>query len=295
MSQVTLNNCPICESNKILPEITVKDQSISQEVFHLTKCGDCGFIFTNPQPNSKSLWKYYESENYVSHSKTTKGFINFWYRQIQHLNLRLKYRAIRHYVPRGTWLDYGAGAGDFVRFIETKGITINGFEPSATARKTALSHGVNLIDSVNIQKIPTETIACITLWHVLEHIPDFIDTIKSLSNRLIKGGLFVLALPNYKSLDAKTYGANWAAYDVPRHLWHFTENDITALAASLNMDLIDTRGMIFDSLYVSLLSEKYLSGSKLSGILNGLKSNVSAMQKSTPYSSQIYILRKKGI
>jgi 2-polyprenyl-3-methyl-5-hydroxy-6-metoxy-1,4-benzoquinol methylase len=295
MSLVRLAKCPICKSSTLLPKTTVKDQSISQEVFHLTQCADCAFLFTNPQPDSKNLWKYYESENYISHSKTTKGFINFWYRQVQHLNLRLKFKAIQRHVPRGTWLDYGAGAGDFVKFIGNKGIPITGLEPSETARKTALSNGVDLQDTASIQKIPNETIACISLWHVLEHITDFTDILKGLSDLLMKKGLLVLALPHYKSLDAQTYRENWAAYDVPRHLWHFTENDITALASSLDLELIDTRGMVFDSIYVSLLSEKYMYGSKLSGILNGIKSNLSAMQKTTPYSSQIYILRKKGI
>ncbi|MGB6035417.1 MAG: class I SAM-dependent methyltransferase, partial [Cryomorphaceae bacterium] len=261
----------------------------------LSQCAECGFLFTNPQPTPESLWKYYESEDYVSHSKTTKGFINFWYRQVQQLNLSLKFKAIKPYVPRGTWLDYGAGAGDYVKYIRNKGFAIEGFEPSETARKTAEGNAVILQDTSNLSNIQNSSIACISLWHVLEHIPNFTEVLQDLGKLIKQDGILVIAVPNYLSLDGQKYAENWAAYDVPRHLWHFTENDIKRLATQINFSLLDTKGMLFDSFYVSLLSEKYQNGSKLSGILNGLKSNLSARQKSTPFSSQIYILKKKAI
>ncbi len=295
MSQVTLTNCPICKGTNLTHKENVLDHSISKESFKLNQCTDCKFIFTNPQPDSESLWRYYESEDYVSHSKTTKGFINFWYKRVQQFNLQLKYKAITPHVPRGTWLDYGAGAGDFVKFARKKEQEIIGLEPSPKARETALSHSVELLNTSYIGDIPKGTIACITLWHVLEHIPNFTEVLRDLSEVLKPGGVLVLALPNYLSLDAKIYKSDWAAYDVPRHLWHFSENDIQNLSANYNLELIDKQGMVFDSIYVSLLSEKYRNGSKLSGILNGIKSNVSAMRKLNPYSSQIYILRKNII
>lgn len=295
MPQVTLPNCPICASVNLLPSHTVQDFSISKETFQLTQCKECSFLLTNPQPTPDNLWRYYESEEYISHSKTTKGFINFWYRKVQALNLSLKFKSIQPHVPRGTWLDYGAGAGDFVKYISSKGIRIEGLEPSQTARKTAALQAVKLNDTSTLTSIEHGSLACITLWHVLEHIPDFTTILGTLTKLLVKDGLLVIAVPNYQSLDAKKYGANWAAYDVPRHLWHFTQKDITALAKQLQLDLIDTKGMIFDSIYVSLLSEKYQDGSSIAGIVNGLKSNLSAWKTSTPYSSQIYILRKKAI
>ncbi|MCZ4407720.1 class I SAM-dependent methyltransferase [Cryomorphaceae bacterium 1068] len=295
MSQTLLTTCPICRSDKLSEKETIVDHSISHESFQLYQCGACKFLFTNPQPDKESLWKYYESEDYVSHSRTTKGFINFWYRRVQQLNLHLKYKAVFPNAPRGTWLDYGAGAGDFVKYIENKGLAIEGLEPSQTARDNALSNSVKLHDTSYVHEVINESIACITLWHVLEHIPNFMEVIQDLSKLIIPRGILVLALPNYQSLDAKIYKTRWAGYDVPRHLWHFTKTDIENLAESFDLELINTKGMIFDSTYVSLLSEKYQNGNRLSGILNGMKSNVSAMRKSTPYSSQIYILRKKGV
>jgi 2-polyprenyl-3-methyl-5-hydroxy-6-metoxy-1,4-benzoquinol methylase len=294
MSKRKLSSCPICGGTQFIVHSKIKDHSISQELFQLNKCQSCGFLFTNPQPEGDALWKYYQSENYISHSKISKGFINSWYKRVQNLNLQLKFNAIKKYVPRGTWLDYGAGAGDFVKFVQQKKIDILGFEPNETARKTAAQQGIHLDHPEALFAIKKETFACITLWHVLEHIPNFSEILAQFSLILKANGILVLALPDYESLDAQYYGENWAALDVPRHLWHFTQKDIDSLAKQNNLDLIKTRGMIFDSFYVSLLSEKYMNGSKLSGLLKGVQSNLSALSKSTPYSSQIYILRKKA-
>lgn len=295
MTQVTITNCPICKSTNLKQIRTIKDLSISKEDFHLSQCENCKFLFTNPQPSPDDLWRYYESEDYVSHNKTTKGFIHFWYRQIQKLNLSLKLKAIKPHVPRGTWLDYGAGAGDFVKYVRANGLSIEGLEPSETARKTARDHSIELKETTYLSSITHESIACVTLWHVLEHITNFTEVLTNLSRLLVPEGVLAIAVPNYLSLDAKHYGDGWAAYDVPRHLWHFTEKDILKISESLQLQLVDKKGMIFDSVYVSLLSEKYKNGSNISGIVNGLKSNVAAMKKTSPFSSQIYILKKKAI
>lgn len=292
MSQKNIISCPICSGTSLQTKSKVKDHSISKEIFELTECQNCGFLFTNPQPSGEQLWKYYESENYVSHSKTSKGFINYWYKQLQGLNLKLKFDVVKKYVPRGTWIDYGAGAGDFVKYVKQHKIEVIGLEPNEKARKTAREQNVDLLEPDSIDNIKAGSISCITLWHVLEHIPDFSEVLTQLSALLKENGILVLALPNYKSRDAQKYQEDWAAFDVPRHLWHFTEKDIRNLADQKDLNLIHIQGMVFDSFYVSLLSEKYIGGSKLSGIRSGLLSNLSAAKKSSPYSSQIYILRK---
>ncbi|MCH2214169.1 MAG: class I SAM-dependent methyltransferase [Flavobacteriales bacterium] len=287
-----INVCPICSSGELSHHSEVIDHSISKEKFTLSQCLNCDFLFTNPQPKAGDLWKYYESVDYVSHSKTSQGFINYWYRRVQKLNLQLKYNALKYYVPRGTWLDYGAGGGDFVRFISQKRINIIGLEPSETARINAHKDGIKLKPTEYLNSIENESLACITLWHVLEHIHNFQEVVTSLLYKLQSGGLLVFALPNHLSYDSQIYGANWAALDVPRHLWHFTQTDIQNIATQHSLTLVKTKGMLFDSFYVSLLSEKYQSGSKIKGFWNGLVSNLKASKEQNPFSSQIYVLRK---
>jgi len=289
---IQIRECPICASKDLVHHSTVKDHSVSQLDFQLDQCHNCSFLFTNPQPAADDLWKYYESEDYVSHTKTTKGFIHYWYRKVQSINLSLKYNALKNHVPRGTWLDYGAGGGDFVRFIQEKNHDIIGLEPSEVARKSAARDGIELNNMSFLKNIDDASLACITMWHVLEHISDLRIVISELCEKLEKNGILVIAVPNHKSADAQHYKEKWAALDVPRHLWHFTQRNLTDLASTFNLELIEVKGMPFDSTYVSLLSEKYSNGSKISCIYHGLRSNLIALFGSKPYSSQIYIFRK---
>jgi hypothetical protein len=101
--------------------------------------------------------------------------------------------------------------------------------------------------------------------------------------------------PNCTSLDAKIYKEEWAAYDVPRHLYHFTPKDIDALFLKHDLKVFRVLPMVFDSFYVSMLSEKIKTGKTniLRSTWNGFRSNMSAIKTGKTYSSQIYLIRKK--
>jgi 2-polyprenyl-3-methyl-5-hydroxy-6-metoxy-1,4-benzoquinol methylase len=290
--QTHISHCPLCQGESFRAYLSVKDHAVSGELFELVKCSTCGFIMTNPRPASPYLGKYYDSETYISHSQSRKGLINSLYQGVKRINLYLKFRAIRSFVPRGTWVDYGAGTGDFVNFIAGKGIDIRGFEPNSKARDRATRNSVSLLHPERFSDLEPQSAACITLWHVLEHIPDFTDIISQFSAALMNDGILVLALPNCGSYDARHYESYWAAYDVPRHLWHFKQKDVEHLAHQSGFRVIQTLGMPFDAFYVSMLSEKYRSRSPLFGVYHGMKSNIWARFSSYPYSSQIYLLKK---
>jgi len=131
------------------------------------------------------------------------------------------------------------------------------------------------------------------MWHVLEHVPNLMESIKMLKELLTDDGHLIIAVPNFKSYDANHYKENWAAYDVPRHLWHFSESSIRHIFGKNDFAVIKTLPLIFDSFYVSLLSEKYKTGKSnlINGFVNGLKSNMKA-SRSGEYSSKIYVLKK---
>ena len=286
--------CPICESRSFRPEIVLKDYSISKEEFKIVKCTTCNFLFTNPQPTNEELPKYYASDDYISHSGTKKGLINSLYHRVQRVNLNLKYNAFAKYVPRGTWMDYGAGNGAFLQFLKSKEISCEGFEPDSKAREVASKKGIRIQDSSEY-KASSKEYASITMWHVLEHIPNLNEIIQKHKANLVTGGILTIAVPNHFSFDAKYYKKYWAAYDVPRHLWHFSEKDMCALLKKNGFEHIKTKPMIFDSYYVSMLSEKYKGGNLLRGIIIGAISNLKARTKGYSFSSQIYVFRKKGV
>ena len=285
--------CPICGSDKLNKHMELTDYSISKENFTLFKCQSCAFVITNPRPSNNDLPQYYESEDYISHSGTKKGLINSLYHQFQKLNLKLKYMALSKYVPRGTWMDYGAGNGAFLNFLKSKNLSSEGFEPDEKARKLGNSKGVK-IENTDKYKKASKDYSVITMWHVLEHIPELNEIIEIHKSNLIENGVICIAVPNRDSYDAKFYKNYWAAYDVPRHLWHFTEADVISLMAKHGFSHIKTRGMPFDSYYVSLLSEKFKKGSTIRALVLGALSNLKARFSKTPFSSQIYIFKKKS-
>ncbi len=286
-----LKECPICRHTALSKYSSVKDFSISQETFKLDSCLNCGFVFTNPQPATSDLPKYYESEVYISHTGTKQGIINKLYHLVQNINLNLKYKAIRKHVPRGTWADFGAGNGAFLSYLKNKNIPSKGFEPDASARKLATAKGVDIRDSAQYRDSP-DSYAGITMWHVLEHVPNLSETIALHKNKLVDKGILTIAVPNHHSFDGKYYKNFWAAYDVPRHLWHFTENDIIKLVEQSGLKHIKTKPMPFDSYYISMLSEKYKGRSGIRGIILGALSNIYARVSGYPFSSQIYIFKK---
>lgn len=283
-----MENCPICEKQEFKTVLETRDYYFTQEKFHICQCSSCGFRITDPIPEESEISQYYNSENYVSHNSSAKGFINRLYSFAQGINFYLKYSAIKKYVPRGTWLDYGAGNGAFVSYLISKKVKALGYEPSSSAREN--SH-VPLHDT-SLYSRDKNQYSAITMWHVLEHVHQLKDLIQNHKNHLQENGVLVIAVPNIKSYDARYYGPHWAALDTPRHLWHFTETDITRLLNQNGFEHEITKGMPLDAYYVSLLSEKYKKGSSIRGFLVGLYSNILARIGRSPFSSQIYIFRK---
>ncbi|QAA82213.1 class I SAM-dependent methyltransferase [Aequorivita sp. H23M31] len=246
---------------------------------------------TFPQPPASALIKYYESEEYISHTDDKKGLLAGLYQIVKKWSLRNKTSLIfKQNSGIGSLLDVGAGTGEFLKVARSKGWKVQGMEPSSKAAILAKAKDLELKNSLSDFK--GEQFDVVTLWHVLEHIPDLEETINKLSSLVKLNGTLIIAVPNFKSFDASHYGKFWAAYDVPRHLWHFSKLAIEKLFRE-NFELERIEPMIFDSFYVSLLSEKYKSGNKFSirAFWIGLKSNFSA-KRSKEYSSHIYCLRK---
>ena len=286
----TIQQCPVCGSSDLQNELECTDHFLSGENFSLLNCSNCSVRITNPQPPPSEIFNYYKSEDYVSHSDTKKGLINFAYQQVKAITLSSKIRLIRKWSSGNKLLDFGCGTGDFLNFAKQKGYHTTGLEPDESARNFALQKGLEVHhpEWLNAQ---TTAFDIITMWHVLEHTYDPVDTVFQLKSMLNPGGIMIIAVPNYSSMDAEHYGGNWAAYDVPRHLFHFHPNTIQKVAEITKMNLIETKGMYFDSFYVSMLSEKYSGKNLIHGIRVGAQSNLKAV-KTGNYSSLIYILKK---
>ena len=271
--------------------LTVKDYSVSKETFDLYYDETLDMLITHPQPSLENLGKYYESEDYISHTDNKRSLFEKIYHFIKSIALKNKLNLINSLQPnKGIILDIGAGTGEFLSVAKNDGWQIIGVEPSDKAKAIAKSKGVSFVEKTS--ELENHSFDVISMWHVLEHVPDLDKQIKELKRLLKPTGTLIIAVPNFKSFDAKHYGKFWAAYDVPIHFWHFSKTAIKLIFEKEEMKLEKVLPMKFDSFYVSLLSEKYKSGKMnfVKAFFIGLQSNWKA-KNNFEYSSHIYILK----
>ena len=290
-----VEKCPLCNNKDYENFIICRDYTVSQESFAITQCQSCKFLFTNPRPKKKAIQHYYESEDYISHSNKANSLINTLYKVIRSYTLSNKVKIINNLTEHNTILDYGCGTGTFLELAKSNNWKIAGIEPSDRAKSTAINKLGNNIYSTIDKLDDTEQFDIITLWHVLEHVHDLNKTIKQLKSHLKKKGTLIIALPNNSSFDQQLYKQHWAAFDVPRHLYHFNQLTIKTLAHKHYFKIMKIIPMKFDSFYVSLLSEKYKTGKSnyWKSLINGWRSNRWAKNNNNDYSSLIYILKNK--
>ncbi len=271
--------------------LSTKDYLVTGKNFDLILNPEWQLLETIPKPDSDELGKYYESSEYISHTDDRTGIFSRLYQLVKNWSLRKKVSIISEQNGSiGSVLDIGAGTGDFLKYAKSKGWDIYGVEPNNKASSLAFDKGVAL--EPNLEDFEGKKFDVITLWHVLEHLPDLEENISKITSMLKPNGSLIIAVPNFRSYDAYYYGKYWAAFDVPRHLWHFSRKSINLLFSS-NFTIEKIEPMFFDSFYVSLLSEKYKSGRAFSirAIWVGFVSNLKAL-RSKEYSSLIYCLRK---
>lgn len=291
----TYSHCPVCKSEDFAEVIKAKDYTVSQETFSIYHCSNCQHRFTNPVPGATEIGPYYKSEAYISHTNTSKGLINRLYQMVRRITLRSKRKLVVRASGKsqGALLDIGSGAGAFLAEMQSANWKVVGLEPDEDARKVAQA-------DFNVQARPAEEFYeleegkydAITMWHVLEHVHELDAYMEKIHKLLRPGGTFLIAVPNYNSLDADRYKSEWAAYDVPRHLYHFCPDSMKFLLKRTGFKLERLKLMPYDSFYVSMLSERNRGGSLVRGIWNGFCSYIVAMFKTERCSSIIYVVKK---
>ena len=294
---VTYTFCPVCKSNDLVEIFSAKDYTVSGEYFSIEKCKTCTLLFTQNVAQQNEIGRYYASENYISHSDTQVGLVNKLYHSIRKKTLQNKKKLIEGETQKSTGniLDIGCGTGAFLNTMKTGGWKITGLEPDETARvKAKTLYDIEPQPSNNIFNLPDNNYDAITMWHVLEHVHQLHEYIEKLKNMLTDKGKIFIAVPNYTSYDAQYYGQFWAAYDVPRHLYHFSPDSMKRLVEQHGLTIKKIKPMWFDSFYVSVLSEQYKKGkgNLIKAFLVGLVSNIKTLFNSKKCSSLIYIIEK---
>lgn len=295
MSLEKVERCPVCHGQSFLPFLECRDHTKSGEVFHVEQCSACGMSLTNPRPNQEAAASYYQSNQYISHQSVARSLFDRIYLIIRWFTLRWKHSLVKPFLTHNTLLDVGCGTGAFIQQCAKSGITVMGVEPSPEARAQAKHQNIQVLDSLH--SLPSQKFDVITLWHVLEHIYDLPNTLRLLKEHLHDHGTIFIAVPNHESPDAAYYQSDWAAYDVPRHIWHFSKGNMKQLLENNGLKMQKVIPMKLDAYYVCLLSEKYRANGTLTmqgamrGILQGYTSNRNA-RLNFNYSSLIYLVQK---
>ena len=297
MSKFNVQHCPVCDGKKFSAFLTCTDFFVSSEEFQIKLCDNCGFKITENIEDEENIGRYYQSENYISHSNTSKGLVNSVYHSVRKYMLGRKRKLVEKVtgIRNGHILDVGTGTGFFLNEMKEYGWQVTGTEKSSDARTFAKKEfNLDNLPSENLFNLKEKSFDAITLWHVLEHIHQLNENMETFFRLLKKDGKLIIAVPNHDSSDAKHYKQFWAAYDVPRHIWHFAPKQMKQFGEKHGFIQASIHTMPFDSFYVSMLSEKYKK-SKLAlfkGIFYGKISWLNSILNSAKCSSVIYVFEK---
>ena len=297
MPTIHYTRCPVCDSGDFQFVFTVRDHTVSGEQYSIIECKNCLLRFTQDVPDEETIGSYYKSDQYISHSDTSQGVINSLYQRVRKRTLKQKRKLVEEIsgVKKGYLLDLGSGTGSFANEMMEQGWQVTAVEPDEDARKKAKEQfGIELKENSHFDELPASAFDAITLWHVLEHVHQLHRYVEQLRILLKPHGRIFIAVPNYTSVDAAVYQQYWAAYDVPRHLYHFSPQSMQVLMEKHQLKIDRYLPMWYDSFYVSMLSSKYRKGStNLPGaVMQGLKSNWTALSNKQRCSSVIYVISK---
>ena len=297
MSKFIVQLCPVCDGKTFSAHITCNDFFVSGEEFQIKQCDTCGFKITENIEDEENIGRYYQSENYISHSNTSKGLVNSVYHSVRKYMLGRKRNLVEKVtgIRKGHILDVGTGTGFFLNEMKEYGWQVTGTEKSSDARTFAKKEfNLDNLPSENLFTLKEKSFDVITLWHVLEHIHRLNENMETFFRLLKNDGKLIIAVPNHDSSDAKHYRQFWAAYDVPRHIWHFAPRQMKKLGEKHGFKLLSLHTMPFDSFYVSMLSEKYKKSKMplLKGIFYGKLSWLYSIFNAAKCSSVIYVFEK---
>lgn len=303
--------CPSCRTSLLEPSggspagvseavLSSVDHLASGELFHVEQCPHCGLLYTNPRPNELKIRHYYLSQDYLSHTEGRRNVTEWAYRKVRDRMIRKKTGLLKQFVsPGAVVLDIGCGTGDFLKALTLAGYKARGFEPQDEARRIALGKNLDVWGTMeNLDALPGDSVEAITLWHVLEHMHNLNESLEMFDRLLVAGGFLFVAVPIHTATDARFYGSDWAAYDLPRHLYHFNRETLQKTLGAYGFSPVMRKGLPYDSYYVSLLTEKQTGKlpvglQQLRALAVGSFSNLLAMAGRRPWSSEVFGFQKE--
>lgn len=211
--------CRVCHSPHSVKSFTALNTHgrhlINKQAFYVYHCPDCQTYFLGPVEKKSD----YYFTSYINDYYPSPGFANRIISLLDNIRINLIIRQFPEH-HKISLLDIGCGQGEFLKSLPDHIFIKTGLEINPTAVKLASAKGLKIVaGDINSLKLDNQKFDCITLWHVLEHLPHPSDTIKKLYRILNPQGVLLLATPNSDSVGFK-YGQKYYFHlDAPRHLF----------------------------------------------------------------------------
>lgn len=297
MDYERLNPCPLCGAIETVPYATCSDHASSRLQYLLLRCPACGVVFTDNHPEEDEMEQFETLDSQIRRADSPEGITERLYRHVRRRMLRRKAGLVvrQSYRDSGTLLNYGAKRGFFSDHMERKGWKVTSVDRHHENRQFSLEHFHHRMSGMQeMSDFTPETFDVITLWHVFEHENEPERLLDTFHRILRPGGILVMSCPNICSTDAMHYGPYWAAYDVPRHLWHFNPVSLNRLVHRHGFTLMHHEKMPYDCFYISIMSEQYMMHrlAFLRGMAYGLHSWLVSLTRRGRSSSIVYVFRK---
>jgi len=232
------SSCILCNSS-MRYQRKFKDLEIENGFYNLLICPKCRLGKTDPFPEEKHMKELYSSTIYRDHESR---FIHLGEKGIR-IFRKFRQKRIERIVQKGRILDIGCGRGVFLSLMKESGWEAFGLElneETAWYARNVLGLDVRTDSLVDAQFDDT-FFDVITLWHVLEHLPDPLLTIEECRRILKPGGLLIIAIPNFDSLQAIISGKHWFHLDLPYHLYHFTHKNLDLFLRKFSLRIIKVK------------------------------------------------------
>ncbi|HAJ56603.1 MAG TPA: hypothetical protein DCL35_02410 [Candidatus Omnitrophica bacterium] len=249
-------NCPLCQNTsttKLFEAPNVHGRFLwdASEYFDIRRCLSCGAVYIDNLSINDDYYRKYYPACYYDEGKISE-FLGFVLGLVTHISLKSKERTILRYLKDGPGksfkiLDIGCGRGDFLESLKKNKFEKFGLEINDQGYQECLKKDIKISkEGVASSGFKDEFFDAITLWHVLEHLPDPLKTLNELKRVLKKDGILVIGTPNTDSLGFKLGKNLWFHLDAPRHLTLFGKRSIEFLAQSTGFELMWNGTTFFD-------------------------------------------------
>lgn len=225
--------CPLCGSAANRPRYQGQDRLLGHAgTFPIVECRQCGLTYASPRP--VNVAPFYQGEYGPHHAVRTAQPQAGDDASVQDGLPKLYYDVVQQATPlrQGTLLDIGCGSGDFLVAMHKLGWQVRGYEPDPQAAQQAnlrlpTQASATVVTQADLEHaFPDNCFDLITLWHVIEHVPNPVQTLATVRRMLKPGGTCIVQTPRLDSLEGRTFGPYFCGLDAPRHLCIFTHKTL---------------------------------------------------------------------